>query len=103
MALVNILAQSSNSINWEYLLKKFSALDLSHIEIFPIPKELGFEKDCIGINVHRGYTDRQVVISELKQAINCLIQFGLTFIELYDGIEIVPGNVDTIFNGLLAP
>jgi hypothetical protein len=102
MALVNILAQSSNSINWEYLLKKISVLDLSHIEIFPIPKELGFEMDCIGINVHRGYTDRRVVISELKQAINCLIPFELTFIELYDGIEIVPGNIDTIFNGLLA-
>ena len=102
MAIVNILAQSSYSINWEEILDKYSILTLPHVEIFPIPKELGFEQDCIWINVHRGYSDRKVVISELKQAINCLIPFELTFIELYDGIEIVSGNIDTIFNGLLA-
>ncbi|MEO6980813.1 MAG: hypothetical protein ABJA76_11295 [Mucilaginibacter sp.] len=102
MAVVNILAQSSNSINWEYLLKKFSVLNFLHIEIFPIPRELGFEQDCVGINVHNGYSDRQAVISELKQAISFFTSFELTFIELYDGAEIVSGNIDKIFNGLLA-
>jgi len=103
MALVNILAQSSNAINWEYLLKKISALDLSYIEIFPIPRELGFEQDCVGINVHRGYSDKAIVILELKQAISSFTPFGLRFIELYNGVEIVSGNIDTIFDGLLAP
>ncbi|MCO5950096.1 hypothetical protein [Mucilaginibacter flavidus] len=103
MAIVNILARSDYSINWEEVLNRYSILTFPHVEVFPIPKELGFEMDCIGINVHKGYSDSAIVISELKQAISFFTSFGLRFIELYDGIEIVPGNIDKIFNGLLAP
>jgi hypothetical protein len=101
MAIVNIIAQSTYSINWENILHRYSALALNHVEIFPIPQELGFEQDSIGINVHRGYPNKEVVISELKKIIDFFISFDLKFVELYYGIEISSSNIETIAERLL--
>ena len=101
MALVNILAQSSSPINWEHILDRYSNLSLTHIENFPIPKELGFAQDAIGISVHQGYNNNDAVILDLKKAVDFFKSSNLALVELYDGVEIVPGNIDVVFGGLL--
>jgi len=101
MAIINILAQSNGSVDWEDILDKYSRLSLSNVEVFPIPKQLGFEQDAIGINVHRGFDSKQAVISNLKKVVDLLMSINFTLIELYDGVRIVPGNMDVLFNGLL--
>ncbi|AYL97838.1 hypothetical protein [Mucilaginibacter celer] len=103
MALLNLIAKSEKGINWDHFFDRYSALNLDRIEVFPIPKELGFDVDCIGVNVHKGYTNRKTVIAQLEQ----IITFGsgdpylLKFTELYDGIEIYPANASDVFGKLL--
>ena len=100
MAIFNVLAKSNGSINWDDL-SRYTDLDLSHIEIFPIPKELGFDQDCIGINIHKGYSDKVVVLEELELAIDFLMRFKLEFIELYDGVEVSQDNIVAIAEKML--
>jgi len=100
MAILNVLAKSNGTINWDDL-SRYTDLDLSHIEIFPIPKELGFDQDCIGINIHKGYSDKKIVMSELKKAIDFLAPYNLKFIELYDGVEINKDNIVAVADKLL--
>lgn len=99
MALINILAKSKASIKWVEFLDGFSVLNLSNIEVFPIPKELGFDYDCLGINVQSNYSDKQIVISELKTLVNFFGSYK--YIELYDGIEIDGNNLAAIIDKLL--
>lgn len=101
MAFVNILAQSDSSINWDNLLNEYSYLDLSHVEIFPIPKELGFDQDCVGINVHDGYLSKEIVMSELTQATDFFINYKLKLFELYYGVEINQDNFTAVIDKLL--
>jgi hypothetical protein len=101
MALINILAQSNDAADWENILDKYSRLSLSYVEVFPIPKQLGFGQDAIGINVHHGYDSKHAVISDLKKVVDLLMSLNFTLTELYDGVMIVPGNMDALFNGLL--
>lgn len=103
MAGFNVLARSDGSINWDNLLNDYSNLNLAEVEIFPIPKELGFDQDAVGINVHNGYPDKRNVIAELKLAIDLFSLYNLKFTELYDGIEIDSNNVELIADQLLPP
>jgi len=100
MAILNVLAKSNGSINWEDLIR-YANLNLSHIEIFPIPKELGFDQDCVGINIHKGYSDKEIVMSEFKRAIDFLAPYNLKFIELYDGVEIHKDSIIAVVDKLL--
>lgn len=100
MAILNVLAKSDSLINWEDL-NRYTDLDLSYIEIFPIPKELGFDQDCIGINIHKGYSDKGIIMSELKRAIDFFAPYNLKFIELYDGVEIHKDNIVAVVDKLL--
>lgn len=101
MAVLNILAKSSKSITWDKLLNQYSNLNSPHIEIFPIPKELGFDEDCIGINVQNGYLNKEIVISELKLVIEFFASYNLKFIELYDGLEVTQDNIVIMASKLL--
>jgi hypothetical protein len=103
MALINILATSPKSINWSDFLKDYGGLNIFSLEVFPIPKELGFDEDNIGISVHRGYSDRNIVISEIAHLIAFFRSdpYNLKFIELYDGIEVGPKNVIMLIDKLL--
>lgn len=103
MALINLIAKSNKEINWECFLEDYSNLQLFDIEIFPIPKNLGFDFDCVGINVHKGYSNRKAVISNLERAITFfyLEPYGLKFVELYEGVEVYPDNALVLFDKLL--
>jgi len=101
MAAINILAKSTTPLSWGNLLQNYSRLNLTNIEIFPIPSELGFEGDSIGISVSQGYTKRETVLTELKILIDFLNLTNLTFIELYDGIEVLPDNIVGIIEKML--
>jgi hypothetical protein len=103
MALINLIAKSPKEINWDRFLNDYSNLALLLIEVFPIPKDLGFDVDSIGVNVHKGYKNRKAVISELEQIISLYTRepYSFKFIELYDGIEIYPDNAANLFDKLL--
>jgi len=101
MAFVNILCKSESSINWGNLLGDYEKLSLTYVEIFPIPMDLGFDQDCVGMNVHKGYLSKQIVVSELKQAIDLFRAYKLKFTELYSGVEINQNNLEAIINRLL--
>jgi len=101
MAVINIIAKSEKAIYWDDFLDKFSKLSLTDIEIFPIPKELGFEQDSIGVSVLSRYSNRENVISEMKILFKILNQTGLKCFELYDGIEINESIYITIIKKLL--
>jgi hypothetical protein len=103
MALINLIAKSQKEINWKYFLDDYYNLEFSDIEVFPIPKDLGFAFDSIGVSVHSGYSNRKTVILELERMIVFYSSkaYNLKFIELYDGIEIHPDNASTLFDKLL--
>ena len=103
MALINILAKSEKVINWNVFLKDYSNLNILNIEVFPIPKELGFNCDCVGVNIHQGYTKREIVISEIERLIKFfrLKPYDFKFIELYNGVEVHDSNVIIIIDSLL--
>jgi len=103
MALVNILAKSNRQLNWKKLLVDYSSLNLTEIEIFPIPKELGFDQDAIGICIHHGYSNKKTVILDMESLIAFFSSenYNLKFIELYEGIEVLPENVGELIYNLL--
>jgi len=103
MALVNILVKSTKDINWNNFIKDYSSLNISNIETFPIPKELGFDYDCIGVNIHKGYVDKEVVLNEIGRFIAFFRNepYAFKFVELYNGLEIIPENLVTLMKKLL--
>ena len=105
MAIVNILGKSERSINWKAFLRDYNTLniDTQHIEIFPIPKELGFDEDSVAINVHANYTDVKTILFQLKQIVFFfqIEPYSLKFIELYDGVEINPVNAHALLERLI--
>ncbi|MEO3402725.1 hypothetical protein AAFN85_02415 [Mucilaginibacter sp. CAU 1740] len=103
MALINLIAKSKKEINWGHFFGQYSALNHLYIEVFPIPKELGFNADCVGISVPKGYNNRKAVISELEQIVEFGITepYSLTFTELYDGVEISQTNASAFFDKFL--
>lgn len=103
MALINILAKSGKTINWNVFLKDYSTLNIFDIEVFPIPKELGFDCDSVGFSIHKGYLEKEAVILEVKRLITFfqLSPYNFKFIELYDGVEVHLENVMVLISGLL--
>jgi hypothetical protein len=103
MALINILAKSTKNVDWNDFLKDYWSLNVFNVEVFPIPKELGFDCDSIGINVHKGYMDRNEVISEIERLVVFFSSapHSLRFIELYDNVEVFPENAITLIDRLL--
>lgn len=103
MGLVNMLVKSQKTINWGCFLKDYSNLHFFNIEVFPIPKELGFNCDCIGVNVSQGYTSKEIVITELERFVTFFRSepYAFKFIELYEGLEVIPENVTLLFFKLL--
>jgi hypothetical protein len=101
MALINVLANNQKDIDWRNISDHYSKLGLTLVEIFPIPKELGFENDHIGICVHRGYSNRKAIIKELESATKFFLSRGFKMLELYNGSEIFLDNAISIFENLL--
>lgn len=103
MALINIIANNTKSINWQSFYHDYKLLELININLFPIPKELGFESDSVGISVHANYTDKAEVIQELKKLLVFFERepYDFKFSELYHGVEISSSNVEKECNDLL--
>ena len=103
MALINILAKSTKSVDWTDFLKDYWSLKILNVEVFPIPKELGFDYDSIGISAHKGYTDRSAVIFDIEHLVTFFSSepYNLKFIELYDGVEVLPENAIMLIDKLL--
>ena len=103
MALINILVKSTKTINWSGFIKDYSSLEISSIEAFPIPKELGFDCDCIGVNIHQGYVDKRLVIAEIDSFIAFFRKepYAFKFVELYNGLEITSENLIMLMEKLL--
>lgn len=103
MALINIISNGTQAINWELLYADYKRLELLNVELFPIPKELGFDHDSVGICIHKNYSDKDKVIKELKELILLLEKesYKLKFYELYNSVEISSFNVENVLNPLL--
>jgi hypothetical protein len=101
MAIVNILAKRKKA-DWSKITSDVTGMGLSTIQVFPIPNELGFDDDVLAINVHRGFSDKKIVLSELNLLIQYLTIHNFTIIELYDGVEISSNNMLQIIEPLLA-
>ena len=102
MAIVNILAKSNSLVEWVDLLNDFDGLDLSYVEIFPIPKELGFDSDALGINVQRRNLDREIALTELKKVFDYCESRNFALTELYDGMELKKENFEGIIRKFLS-
>ncbi|QEC78476.1 hypothetical protein [Mucilaginibacter ginsenosidivorax] len=101
MAIINILAKSKKA-DWGKIASEVSDMALSIVQVFPIPKELGFDDDALAVNVHRGFSDKKTALAELDLLIQYLTRHNFTIIELYDGIEITSNNISQIIEPLLA-
>jgi len=101
MAGINILGKNAKKIIWNDFLEGYSKLNLTSIEVFPIPQELGFKEDCIGACVHSDYNDKTEVLNQLKVLVDFLLKRQFKMTELYDGMEISTDNVIPICDKLL--
>lgn len=101
MAIINILAKSKKT-DWGKIAKDVIGMGLGIIEFFPIPGELGFDDDALAINVHRGFSDKKLVLDELNLLVRYLTMHDFKIIELYDGIEITNNNMVQTIEPLLA-
>jgi len=101
MALITILARSSHIIGWQNLSYKIVELNIDEVEVFPIPRELGFECDALGIAVSRNFKNKENVLFEISRLIVLLISMGFELTELYNGELIDDQNLGRIFLPLL--
>lgn len=98
MSLITIIAKNSNEIRWANLLYQIEGLSISGIEVFPIPKELGFEESAIGIAVPSNYESKQNIIDGMSKLVKLLTTMSFEITELYNG-ELI--NYDNIKKTLL--
>lgn len=101
MAVINILAKSKKA-DWVKIASDVSDMGLSIVQVFPVPRELGFDDDALAVNVHRGFSDKKTVLTELNLLIQYLTIHNFIIIELYDGVEITSNNLLQIIEPLLA-
>lgn len=98
-----MLVKSTEDIDWDSFLEYYSGLDLLSIEVFPIPKELGFEYDGLGVSVHRGHADKKNVMDEIMRFVKVFESepYSFKFTELYNGNSVSSQTVASTIDGLL--
>ena len=101
MSLITIIAKGPHDIDWEKVFPSIKELELNELEIFPIPSELGFEFDAIGIAAPSNYGNKEKLVMQLRHLVEllCSMQFKLT--ELYNGVLIDNGSLGSILLPLL--
>jgi hypothetical protein len=72
-------------LDWQELFLKIRELQLTELEIFPIPAELGFNQDAIGIAVSQRYETKEKVLVQLEKINNLLEPMDIELRELYNG------------------
>lgn len=94
MSLITIIAKSSVPVSWRQLFDEIGKMNLNTIELFPIPKELNFETDALGIAVQNNYVDKKDVAEQLNKLCEFLIGKGFELNELYNGAQINKQNIE---------
>ena len=102
MSVITILAKSPHIIGWESLSSGIVSLGISKIEVFPIPVELGFDQNALGITAHRNYGNSEVLLSEMQKLIKYLISMNFELTELYSCKLLNEQNSGDIISSLLA-
>jgi hypothetical protein len=102
MALLNIIAKASVDIDWGNLYFKIDGVDTQGIELFPIPKAIGFEHDAVGIAINSNYDNKVDLFQRLIAVCRLLKMEKFELFELYNGEEITDNNLESIYNSLLA-
>jgi hypothetical protein len=93
MALITIIAKGNPNIEWNKLYLDVAAINTdSDIEIFPIPRESGFDNDAIGITVPSNYENKVALFDSLDTLIKILCKSNLAVTDLYSGNEITTNN-----------
>ena len=101
MALILVLAQSPQIIDWKSLLFKIESMNIKEVEVFPIPRELGFENDALGLAVTSNFESKENVLLEISKLITLLISMSFELTELYNGELIDEQNLREILLPLL--
>lgn len=101
MSLISILAKTPTVIDWKEIAKVFLAMNLKEVEVFPIPIELGFSENAIGITVHRNFSSLGNVNSEIEKILTFLSKRRFVLFELYDGEKIDLNNFERIISPIL--
>jgi hypothetical protein len=101
MARVNIIAYAEKPWDWDSLYENIISLKLEEIEIFPIPRELGFEQDGLGILVHKNFSGKETVLRELNSLLVLFKSHHITMTELYDAIILSEMNIEKTIGALL--
>jgi hypothetical protein len=102
MAALNILAVSDKEIHWSKLLNEIQVFNLIQIEMFPIPKQLGFNLDSIGICLPSGFDDREDAVMELLKLSHFLNDHNFELTELYNGTKVTKENAKKMFITMLS-
>lgn len=103
MSLITILAKSPHIIGWESISSEIASLGLSEIEVFPIPMELGFEQNALGVSVHRKFKNKEALLTEMYKLFKYLISMDFELTELYSGKLVNEQNMRSIVLPLLTP
>jgi hypothetical protein len=101
MALILVLAKSPQIIDWKSLLFKIESMNIKEVEVFPIPRELGFENDALGLAVTSNFESKENVLLEISKLITLLISMSFELTELYNGELIDEQNLREILLPLL--
>lgn len=101
MSLITILAKSKRRLDWQKLFLQIRELQLNELEIFPIPVELGFEQDAIGIAVSQRYTNSGDVVVQLRRINVLLTSMDIELRALYNGEMIADQSMERIVLALL--
>ena len=99
MSLVTIISRSKNKVDWSELIQQLSGLPTSLVEYFPIPKELGFREDALGLSVAKN-DFRLEVFQEIKLIVTFLNSKGFQSTELYTGILVTDDSLKNILTKL---
>lgn len=101
MARVNIIAYAEKPLDWNSLYENIIGLSLTEIEIFPIPKDLGFDQDGLDVLIHKNFSDKQIVLHELQALLALFKSYHISMTELYDGVILSEMNIEKTISALL--
>ncbi len=96
MAVIDIIGIANAKIEWVEVHKKVNDESFSIIEIFPVPKKLGFENDAIGILVNSIKGKNATEASKEIKKIVSILKNDFYFTELYNGRIINDSSINEI-------
>jgi hypothetical protein len=101
MAALNILAVTDKEINWSKFDYEVQELNIEQFELFPIPKQTGFNLDAIGICLPSDFNDRECALTEFLKVSYFFKERNFELTELYNGTNITNENARELFLKML--